>query len=85
MPGLASSKVKGKCDYDIDDIDYPDISGFSRFSANESLSRTGLDLFISANFRFYLPAFEISRSCRTASGGPLVAQLYGKTLFTAGG
>jgi hypothetical protein len=41
---------------------------------------TGLNLSLSVNFRFYLHAFEISRSCPTASEGPLLAQLYG-TLF----
>ncbi len=43
------------------------ISGFSRFAANESLRRTGLHLSFAAKSSFYLPAFEISRSCRTAS------------------
>ncbi len=43
------------------------ISSFSRFPANESLRRTGLHLSLSASF--YLPAFEISRSCRTVSAG----------------
>jgi hypothetical protein len=33
-----------------------------------SLRRTGLNLSISAKSFFYLPAFEISSSCRTASG-----------------
>ncbi len=45
-----------------------DVSGFSRFPANESLRRTGLHLSTSTKSSFYLPAFEISRSCRTASG-----------------
>jgi hypothetical protein len=40
---------------------------FSRFPANESLRRTGLHLYLSAKSSFYLPAFEICRSCRTAS------------------
>jgi hypothetical protein len=40
---------------------------FSRFPANKSLKRTGLHSSLSAKSRFYLPAFEISRSCRTAS------------------
>ncbi len=44
-----------------------DVSGFSRFPANESLRRTGLHLSLSAKSNFYLP--EISRSCRTASDG----------------
>ncbi len=43
-------------------------SSLTRFPANESPRRTGLHLYISAKSRFYLPAFEISRSCRTASG-----------------
>jgi len=45
---------------------FRDISGFSD-PANESLRRTGLQLTLSAKFSFYLPAFEISRSCGTAS------------------
>jgi hypothetical protein len=32
-----------------------DISGFSRFPANESLGRTGLHLSLSAKCSFYLP------------------------------
>jgi hypothetical protein len=40
---------------------------FSRFPANESLRRTGLDRSISAKSSFYPPAFEICRSCLTAS------------------
>jgi hypothetical protein len=39
----------------------------SRFLAQESLRRTGLHLSLSAKAGFYLPAFEIPRSCRTAS------------------
>jgi hypothetical protein len=35
---------------------------------SESLRRTGLHLSLSAKSSLYLPAFEISRSCRTASG-----------------
>jgi hypothetical protein len=42
------------------------ISGLTRFSANESPRRTGLHSSLSAKSSFYLPAFEISRSCRTA-------------------
>jgi len=42
-------------------------SGFSRFPANESLRRTGLHLSLLAKSSFYLTAFEIFRSCRTAS------------------
>jgi hypothetical protein len=41
---------------------------FSRFPANEILRRTGLHLSLSVKLSFYLPAYEISRSCRTASG-----------------
>ncbi len=41
---------------------------FFRFPANESLRKTGLHWSISAKSSFYLPAFEISRSCHTASG-----------------
>jgi hypothetical protein len=44
------------------------VSGFSRFPANESLRRTGLHLSLSAKSSFYTPAFEIFRSCPTASG-----------------
>jgi hypothetical protein len=40
----------------------------TRFPANESPRRTGLHSFLSAKSSFYLPALEISRSCRTASG-----------------
>jgi hypothetical protein len=40
----------------------------TRFPANESPRRTGLHCSLSAKSSFYLPAFEISRSCRTASG-----------------
>ncbi len=42
-------------------------SGFSRFPASESLGRTGLHLSLSKKSSSYLPAFEISLSCRTAS------------------
>jgi hypothetical protein len=42
-------------------------SGLTRFPANESPRRTGLRSSLSAKSSFYLPAFEISRSCRTAS------------------
>ncbi len=35
----------------------------TRFPANESPRRTGLHWYISAKSGFYLPAFEISRSC----------------------
>jgi hypothetical protein len=38
------------------------------FHPNESPRRTGLHSSLSAKSNFYLPAFEISRSCRTASG-----------------
>ncbi len=44
-----------------------DKSGLTGFPANESARRTGLHWFISVKSGFYLPAFEISRSCRTAS------------------
>ena len=44
-----------------------DKSGLTRYPANESPRRTGLHWSISAKTSFYLPAFEISRSCRTAS------------------
>ncbi len=40
---------------------------FPDFPANESLRRTGLHWSLSAKSSFYLPVFEISRSCRTAS------------------
>ncbi len=40
----------------------------TRFPANESPRRTGFYWSISAKSSFYLPAFEISRSCSTASG-----------------
>jgi hypothetical protein len=40
---------------------------FSRFPANESFRRTGLHLSLSAKSSFYLSAFEISHSWRTAS------------------
>ncbi len=43
------------------------ISGFSRFPAKDNLRRTSLHLSLSSKIHFYLPAFEISRSCRTAS------------------
>jgi len=45
--------------------------------ANESLRRTGLPLSLLAKSSFYLPAFEISRSCRTASA------LLTKTVFNS--
>jgi hypothetical protein len=38
----------------------------TRFPANESPRRTGLRSFLSVKSGFYLPAFEITRSCRTA-------------------
>ncbi len=44
-----------------------DKSGLTRYPANESPGRTGLHCSISAKTSFYLPAFEISRSCRTSS------------------
>ncbi len=44
-----------------------DKSGLTGFPANESPRRTGLHSSISVKSGFYLPAFEISRSCRTAS------------------
>ncbi len=50
-----------------------DKSGLTRFPANESPKRTGLHWCISAKSSFYLPAFEISRSCRTASEQCLLA------------
>jgi hypothetical protein len=43
------------------------ISGFSRFPANESLRKIGFHFSLSAKSSFYLSAFEISRSSRTAS------------------
>ncbi len=46
------------------------ISGFSRFPANESIIRTGLRFSLSEKSSFCLPAFEISHSCRTASDLP---------------
>jgi hypothetical protein len=41
---------------------------FFPISANKSLRSIGLHLSLSAKSSFYLPAFEISRSCRTGSG-----------------
>jgi hypothetical protein len=43
------------------------INKYYLFPANESRRRTGLDLSLLAKFSFYLPAFAISYSCRTAS------------------
>ncbi len=40
-----------------------DKSGLTRFPANESPRRTGFRSSLSAKTSFYLPAFEISRSC----------------------
>jgi hypothetical protein len=42
---------------------------FDQISANESPIRIGLYSSLSAKSSFYLPAFEISRSCPTASEG----------------
>ncbi len=40
------------------------------FQISRSLRKTGLHESLSAKSSFYLPAFEISRSCRTASSPP---------------
>jgi hypothetical protein len=45
---------------------------FDQIPAHESPRRTGLHWSISAKSSFYLPAFEISRSCRTASVEALI-------------
>jgi hypothetical protein len=41
---------------------------FFQISSQWSLTRTGLQLSLSAKYSFYLPEFDISRSYRTASG-----------------
>ncbi len=45
-----------------------------------SIRKTGLHLSLSAKSSFYLPAFEISRSCRTASE-PVVINSFSQTEY----
>ncbi len=58
-------------------------SGLTRFPANESPRRTCLHSYLSAKSSFYLPAFEISRSCRTAYGLSNLIYRYSLSLCTA--